>query len=253
MTKSKNPNPKIRFLCSVLLEDWYSHMIVIQFCEPLSKMLGVTHQSINRITKLWKKINFFTLSPRWVFLLWNTFIFVCLPWRSNNSPPTPSHFAKLELFWQKCKTNINDIVSELQKQLESSLDYRMMRQQLWKSKVNVDREIVTIIMKSLHPLGVFLRSCHMLRRCTYRSQPPNFIWHIDGYNKLKSSGFTIHDITDRHSHMILWLNALPTKDSPKIIQSFHLNDVVHSTVTPKIIGAEKKLKKYSESIENRIL
>ena len=53
--------------------------------------------------------------------------------------------------------------------------------------------------------------------------------------------------------MILWLNALPTKDSPKIIQSFHLNDVVHSTVTPKIIGAEKKLKKYSESIENRIL
>ena len=225
-----------------LLDDWYSHMVVNHFFfETLSKLLGVTHQSINRFTMLWKKIYCFTLSPRWVLLLWNTFIFVCLPWRSKNSPPTPSHFAKLELFWRKRKTNINDIVSEIQKQFESSLGYRTTHQQLWKNKVTIETETIAIIMKSLHSfgVGVFLRSCHKLRRRTYRSQPPNFIWHIDVCDKLNSSGLTIHDVIDRYSYKILRSNVVPSKGGPKIIQSFRLNDVVQSKVTQKIIRADK--------------
>ena len=87
-------------------------------------------------------------------------------------------FRKTGLFQRKHKTNINDIVREVQKQLESSLSsfgYRLMHQKPRKNKFTVDRETVTITMKSLDPKGVTLRSGHKLRRRTYRSQGPNLI------------------------------------------------------------------------------
>ena len=71
-----------------------------------------------------------------------------------------------------------------------------MHQKLRKNKFTVDRETVRIIMKSLDPEGVTLRSGHKLRRRTYRSQGPNFIWHIDGCDKLKPFGFAIHGAID---------------------------------------------------------
>ena len=67
-----------------------------------------------------------------------------------------------------------------------------MHQKLRKNKFTVDRETVRIIVKSLDPEGVTLRSGHKLRRRTYRLQETNFIWHIDGYDKLKPFGFAIH-------------------------------------------------------------
>ena len=85
---------------------------------------------------------------------------------------------KLGLFRRKHKANINDIVSEVQKQLESSsssFGYRLMHQKLRKNKFTVDRETVRIIMKSLDPEGVTLWSGHKLRRRTYRSQGSNLI------------------------------------------------------------------------------
>ena len=149
---------------------------------------------------------------------------------------------KLGLFRRKHKANINDIVSEVQKQLESSsssFGYRLMHQKLRKNKFTVDRETVRIIMKSLDPEGVTLRSGHKLRRRTYRSQGPNFIWHIDGYDKLKPFGFAIHGAIDGYSRKILWLRVLPSNNNPKIIGSLYLNYVMQSKVTPKIIRADR--------------
>ena len=76
-----------------------------------------------------------------------------------------------------------------------------MHQKLRKNKFTVDRETVRIIMKSLDPEGVTLRSGHKLRRRTDRSQVPNFIWYIDGYDKLKPFGFAIPGAIDGYSRV----------------------------------------------------
>ena len=94
-------------------------------------------------------------------------------------------------------------------------------------------------MKSLDPEGVTLRSGHKLRRRTYRSQGPDFIWHIGRYDKLKPFRFAIHGATDGYSRKILWLKVLPSNNNPKIIGSLYLNYVIQSNLTPKIIRADR--------------
>ena len=73
--------------------------------------------------------------------------------------------------------------------------------------LQVDRETVRLILKVLDPDGVETRSRRRLQRRKYRSKGPDYIWHIDGYDKLKPFGFCIHDAIDGHSRRILWLRV----------------------------------------------
>ena len=54
------------------------------------------------------------------------------------------------------------------------------------------RESVRLILRQLDPLGVELRLRRKFRRRKYVSKGPNFTIHIDGYDKLKAFGFSIH-------------------------------------------------------------
>ena len=56
----------------------------------------------------------------------------------------------------------------------------------------VQKETVRVIMKELDPVGVQARSSRRLRRREYRAKGPNYIWRIDGYDKLKPFGSCIH-------------------------------------------------------------
>lgn len=47
------------------------------------------------------------------------------------------------------------------------------------------REDVQIILGSLNPAAVKLRKSRRLRRRNYTAYGPNYIWHIDAYDKLK--------------------------------------------------------------------
>lgn len=44
----------------------------------------------------------------------------------------------------------------------------------------------------------------------YAALGPNFIWHLDGYDKLKPYWFWIHGAIDGYSRRILWLEVGPT-------------------------------------------
>jgi len=44
----------------------------------------------------------------------------------------------------------------------------------------------------MDPTGVEKRKAHRLRRRTYKSKGPNYLIHIDGYDKLKPYGFPVH-------------------------------------------------------------
>ena len=54
------------------------------------------------------------------------------------------------------------------------------------------------------PLILTLRR---LKRSQYYACGPNFIWHVDGYDKLKQFVFCIHGSSDAFSRKILWLEV----------------------------------------------
>ena len=40
-----------------------------------------------------------------------------------------------------------------------------------------------------------------------------WIWHIDGYDKIKPYGFAIHGVIDRFSRKILWLRVASSNNN----------------------------------------
>ena len=50
--------------------------------------------------------------------------------------------------------------------------------------VVIDQEKIRHIIKGLDPEGVEMRLKRRFRRRRYVASGPNFIWHLDGYDKL---------------------------------------------------------------------
>ena len=85
------------------------------------------------------------------------------------------------------------------------LGYRSVHQRLRSRGIVTDRESVRICMKVLDPAGVSLRKQHKLVRRSYYNKGPNYLWHIDGNDKLKPFGLCIHGAIDGFSRKVLWL------------------------------------------------
>ena len=83
-------------------------------------------------------------------------------------------------------TEVINAVGEEFRGSGNSIGYRQMYQRvLVDHSLVVARETVRIILKTLDPEGVLLRSRHRFRRRTYSVKGPNYMWHLDGYDKLK--------------------------------------------------------------------
>ena len=57
------------------------------------------------------------------------------------------------------------------------------------------------------PAGVQPKKCRQLHPRRKLSPGPNFVWNIDGHDKLKLYGFTIHECIDGFSRRMLWLKV----------------------------------------------
>lgn len=55
------------------------------------------------------------------------------------------------------------------------------------------------------------RKQRRLRRRRYGTPVPNFLWHVDGWDKFAPFGTFIHEAVDGLSQRILWLAANSTK------------------------------------------
>ncbi|XP_032228118.2 uncharacterized protein LOC116611723 [Nematostella vectensis] len=91
--------------------------------------------------------------------------------------------------------------------------------------LRVDQETVRRVLKALDPEGVNRRSKHRLKRRQYRAKGPDYIWHLDGYDKLKPFGFCIHGTIDGYSRRILWLKVGVTNNDPYVIATYFINYV----------------------------
>ena len=99
----------------------------------------------------------------------------------------------------------------------------MMDQRCRQNGINVNRSTVALIQSHLDPVSVQCRKRNRLRRRKYYSRDPNYVWHIDGYDKLKPYGFPIHGAIDGFSRFILWLNVCKSNKDPKTPCTLFLN------------------------------
>jgi len=74
-----------------------------------------------------------------------------------------------------------------------------------------------------------------LHRREYISRGPNFIWHVDSYDKLRPYGICIMPLNgaiDGFSRKMLWLNAYYTSNDHAVVCGYFMETVgyVHLTV-----------------------
>lgn len=141
------------------------------------------------------------------------------------------------------ESSLVDIVTAVIEELYSSgynLGYRSLWAKLKKDyNLTVKRETVYSILKIADPEGVANRYGNKLRRRVYLSPGPNFLWHLDGYDKLKQFGFAIHGCIDGFSRYILWLEVATTNNDPKVTVNYYLQTIKTIKLLPTIIRSDK--------------
>ena len=96
---------------------------------------------------------------------------------------------------------------------------------LWKTGLTVRRDDVRRAILQYDPDGVSRRKRRKLRRRKYFSAGPDNRWHIDGHDKLKSFGFSLHGCIDGFSKRLIWLEVSSSNKKPAIIGQFYLDAV----------------------------
>ena len=118
------------------------------------------------------------------------------------------------------------------------LGYRKVWARLRKKGIVVKRKRVMVMLKQLDPEGVESRTKKRLRRRLYHARGPNFIWHMDGHDKLKPYGFSVHGCIDGFSRKLIWLEVGPSNKKPEIIAKFYLDAVQNLGGVPERVRAD---------------
>ena len=143
---------------------------------------------------------------------------------------------------RKIQSLIDRVVNAVDQELQSSgscIGYRQMHQRLLSDHgIVINRATVRRIVKSLDPHGVELRSRKRFRRRRYVVPGPNFIWHIDGYDKLKPYGFCVHGAIDGYSRRILWLEVGPSSNNPMVTVQCYLDCVRQLGGCPRVVRGD---------------
>ena len=95
-----------------------------------------------------------------------------------------------------------------------------------------------LTLETLDPEGVDRRTRQILKRRKYSAKGPNYIWHIDGYDKLKPFGFCIHGAIDGYSRRILWLEAFVTNNDPRVVARYFCDCIKQVGGVPRIVRAD---------------
>lgn len=149
---------------------------------------------------------------------------------------------KHSLYRRKNYTNLNNIVAFIDEQVRRSGQlhgYRWMHLKCLHEGFIVKRETVRLALQLIDPDGVEIRSRRRLRRRQYSNGGPNFLWHLDSYDKLKPYGICINGCIDGFSRYILWLRAAKTNNDPKVIASYYWDTIDSMQGFPKCIRADQ--------------
>ena len=110
--------------------------------------------------------------------------------------------------------------------------------------LTVKQETVGKLLVELDPVGVETRKRRRLwkrrrlHRRMYTSNGPNFIWHIDGHDKLKPYRFSIHGCIDGYSRTLIWLEVGPTNKNLEVVAKYYLDSIRQVGGIPRKIGSD---------------
>lgn len=121
----------------------------------------------------------------------------------------------------------------------SSLGCRGLQRRLLSHGLVVSREQVLAIQKELDPIGVLERKQRRLKRRVYHNKGPNYLLHVDGYDKLKRFGFSIHGCVCGFSRRVLWLRVGRSNNDPKVIASYFLDFLRELRGVPRCIRSDE--------------
>jgi hypothetical protein len=114
--------------------------------------------------------------------------------------------------------------------------YRKMWWRLRQKGLIVKQETVRKLLLELDPMET--RKKKRLRRRVYAGNGPNFIWHIDGHDKLKPYGFSIHGCIDGYSRRLIWLEIGPTNKKPEVVAKYYLDSIRQVGGIPRRIRSD---------------
>ena len=140
------------------------------------------------------------------------------------------------------RTDLGLVINAIKQELEGSgscIGYRAMWQRLRNDHgMVVSRETVRHALRIIDPEGVSDRLRNRLRRRQYRGKGPNFLWHIDGYDKLKPFGFCIHGCIDGFSSRIMWLEVGSTNSDSRVVANYFVGCVRQVGGTATVVRAD---------------
>jgi hypothetical protein len=135
-----------------------------------------------------------------------------------------------------------DVISAINKELSKSGEnsgYQLMTQRLQVDhQLVVGRETVRELLKICDREGVARRSKHCLKRRRYINKGPNYLWHIDGYDKLKPFGFCIHGCIAGFSRRIMWLEVSSTNKDPSVVAQYYVDCIKQLRGTARVVRVD---------------
>lgn len=148
---------------------------------------------------------------------------------------------RLGLYRRLHFSNIVDVALFLTDEIHKSgklFGYRMMHLKCIQNGFVVTQETIRQLLHIIDPEGVESRRRHRLRRRMYANFGPNFLWHMDSYDKLKPYGICINGAIDGFSRFIIWLEANKTNSDPKIIAGYFMESVKKRQGCPARLRAD---------------
>lgn len=116
--------------------------------------------------------------------------------------------------------------------------YRWMYYKCIEHGLRVRKEDVRIILSAVDPESAQSRRRRRLRRRQYFSRGPNFIWHIDSYDKLKPYGICINGCIDGYSRKIIWLRAAFTNSDPCVVGGYYAEAIERMGGYPRLLRTD---------------
>ena len=149
------------------------------------------------------------------------------------------YLRKKGLYRKGISSQTSEVIAFVENELNgsfSSAGYRQIHQLCRREGFQVSRNKVALIVRELDPEGVECRRKKYLKRRLYFARGPNWVWHIDGYDKLMPYGFSLHGAIDGFSRRIMWLHTLRSNKNPKEVCCLYLNTIRCTGVPRKVVG-----------------
>lgn len=145
------------------------------------------------------------------------------------------------MYRRKHHTPLDEVVDYIESVLRTSGQlhgYRWIHLKCIRHGLNVDKETVRLVLQVLDPEGVEYRRRRRLRRRRYRVPGPNFLWHVDSYDKLKPYGICINGCVDGFSRKVVWLEAFHNNSDPRVIAGYYMESVRECRGCPNVVRAD---------------